>query len=104
MKFDTSEAEPNNTAATAQVLTPVHHVIKGALPIGDLDVFKFTLTAPSKVEIETYNAWSTNYVSPTATASVSSLGLQCNAITRFPICRVQPAATTGVELRLPRWR
>jgi len=80
LKFDTTETEPNNTAATAQVLTPVHQVIKGALPIGDLDVFKFTLTVASKVEIETYNAWSTNYVSPTATASVSSLGLQCNAI------------------------
>ncbi len=79
LKFDTTETEPNDTAAAAQVITPVHQIIKGSLTIGDRDVFKFTLAAPATVSIETYNAYSTNYVPDATTASVSALGLQCVA-------------------------
>jgi cysteine-rich repeat protein len=72
--FDTAETENNNDAAHAQVITPVHHIIEGSLPIGDLDVYQFTLTAPSIVEIETYTAYATNYTS----GSVSAIAhLQC---------------------------
>ncbi len=74
--FDTAETEPNNTAAAAQVITPVHHIIKGTFTAGDRDVFKFTLTAASKVEIETYNGFASAYTS----GSVSSLNLKCTSL------------------------
>jgi cysteine-rich repeat protein len=66
--FDTAETENNNDAAHAQVITPVHHIIEGSLPIGDLDVYQFTLTAPSIVEIETYTAYATSYTSGSVSA------------------------------------
>jgi cysteine-rich repeat protein len=66
--FDTAETENNNDAAHAQVLTPVHHIIEGSLPVGDLDVYQFTLTVPSVVVIETYTAYATNYTSGSVSA------------------------------------
>jgi len=76
LKFDTTETEPNDTAAAAQVITPVHHIIKGSFTAGDRDIFKFTLTVASKVEVETYNGFASSYVS----TSVSSLDLKCTTM------------------------
>ena len=55
--FDTTDTEANNTGATAQVITPAHHIIKGSLPADDIDVYQFTLTATSTVKIETYTSY-----------------------------------------------
>ena len=76
--FDTTDTENNDDAAHAQVITPVHHVIEGSLPVGDLDVYTFTLTAPSVVEIETYTSFSTHFVPASFGGSVSSLGVECH--------------------------
>ncbi|NVB77646.1 MAG: DUF4215 domain-containing protein [Kofleriaceae bacterium] len=54
LEFDVLEVEPNNT--TAQVITAANHRIKGALPANDVDLYTFTLTAPSLVELETYDS------------------------------------------------
>jgi len=75
--FDTAETEANDDAAHAQVITPQHHIISGSLPVGDLDVYKFTLAAPATVEIETYTSFSTSYVA-SSSASLSSLGVECH--------------------------
>lgn len=54
---DVAEVEPNNMAAQAQTVTPVDHRIRGSLAnAGDVDLYKFTLTQPAIVELETYNA------------------------------------------------
>ncbi|HEY6035379.1 MAG TPA: DUF4215 domain-containing protein, partial [Kofleriaceae bacterium] len=55
--FDTAETEPNDTFATAQTITPEHHVIEGSMIVGDRDAYKFTLTAPSIVSAETYTSY-----------------------------------------------
>ncbi len=62
LEFDTAEVEPNNTAVQAQVITPAHHIIKGSLTAGDADLYKFTLTAATKVEIETYDSMNPDHV------------------------------------------
>jgi hypothetical protein len=49
----TAAAEPNDTVA--KVLTAGSHIIRGTFENGDVDLYTFTLTATSKVEIETYN-------------------------------------------------
>jgi cysteine-rich repeat protein len=54
LESDLAEVEPNNT--TAQVITPVHHQIRGALTAGDADLYKFTLTTAATVEFETYDS------------------------------------------------
>ena len=79
--FDTTDTENNNDAAHAQVITSVHHIIKGSLPVGDRDVYQFTLAAPAVVEIESYTSYSTNAVS----TSVSALGLKCSVDTLIGI-------------------
>ena len=54
LEFDVAEAEPNDTIP--QVLTPVNHVVKGTLSSGtDVDLYTFTLSAPTTVTLETYN-------------------------------------------------
>jgi cysteine-rich repeat protein len=56
LEYDVLEVEPNDTPATAQVITPGSHLmIRGSLPGGDVDLYTFTLTAPSLVELETYD-------------------------------------------------
>ena len=57
LEHELAEAEPNDDAAHAQVITQTHHTIKGSLSTGtDVDLYTFTLTAPAAVEIETYDA------------------------------------------------
>jgi cysteine-rich repeat protein len=53
LEQDTTEAaEPNDT--TPQTLTAVNHIVRGTFTDGDVDLYTFTLTATSQVEIETY--------------------------------------------------
>ncbi len=53
LESDTTEAaEPNDT--TPQALTAGNHIVRGTFTNGDVDLYSFTLTATSKVEIETY--------------------------------------------------
>ncbi|MEO8548849.1 MAG: DUF4215 domain-containing protein, partial [Kofleriaceae bacterium] len=59
--FDTIDTEANSTGATAQTITPTHHIIKGSLPANDLDVYKFTLTATSTVTIESFTTYAQNH-------------------------------------------
>jgi cysteine-rich repeat protein len=47
-------AEPNNTAP--QTLTAGSHIIRGTFEVSDIDLYTFTLSATSKVEIETYSS------------------------------------------------
>ncbi|MFN0246236.1 MAG: DUF4215 domain-containing protein [Kofleriaceae bacterium] len=55
LEYDVLEAaEPNDT--TPQVIAPTDRQIRGSFLDGDIDLYQFTLTAPSTVEIETYNA------------------------------------------------
>jgi cysteine-rich repeat protein len=54
LESDLAEVEPNNT--TAQIITPVHHQIRGSLTAGDADLFRFTLTTTATVEFETYDS------------------------------------------------
>ncbi|CAN5226422.1 hypothetical protein BH11MYX1_BH11MYX1_07060 [soil metagenome] len=57
LEYDVAEAEPNDDIATAQLITSAHHLIKGSLATGaDFDLYKFVLTAPATVEIESYDA------------------------------------------------
>ena len=53
LTYDVLEVEPNDT--TPQVLTAGNHVIRGTLPVEDVDFFTFTLTAAATVQIETYD-------------------------------------------------
>jgi len=53
LEFDVAEAEPNGT--TAQVLSPGDHIIKGSFTAGEVDLYRFTLTAPATVHIEAYD-------------------------------------------------
>jgi cysteine-rich repeat protein len=54
LEQDTMEAaEPNDT--TPQTLSAGDHIIRGTFEDGDVDLYTFTLTATSKVEIETYS-------------------------------------------------
>jgi len=75
LEFDTMEAaEPNNT--TPQVLTAVNHIVKGTYEDGDVDLYTFTLTATSQVEIETYatiDGNATNYGGYGSTGSFDCL-------------------------------
>ena len=52
LEFDTLATEPNDT--TPQVLTPGNHIIKGTFSDTDVDLYSFTLTQTSTVELETY--------------------------------------------------
>jgi len=61
--FDTAEVEPNDTFATAQAISPEHHILEGAMTVGDRDAFAFTLTAPSIVSAETYTSYEQSYAS-----------------------------------------
>ena len=72
--FDTTDTEANDDFAHAQTVTPVHHIIEGSLPVGDLDVYKFTLTAASTVSVETYTTYASGY---TSTSDSSVLHLSC---------------------------
>lgn len=54
LESDTAEVEPNDV--TPQVLSAGNHIIRGALGIDDIDLFTFTITEASVVEIETYDA------------------------------------------------
>jgi len=75
LEFDTMEAaEPNNT--TPQVLTAVNHIVKGTYEDGDVDLYTFTLTATSQVEIEAYatiDGNATNYGGYGSTGSFDCL-------------------------------
>jgi cysteine-rich repeat protein len=55
LEYDIAEVEPNDDAAHAQTITPVHHVIRGSLVAGDSDLYTFTLTEATNVTIETYD-------------------------------------------------
>ena len=62
LESDVAEAEPNDT--TPQVLTAGNHIVRGLYSNGETDLYSFTLTAPSTVEIETYytiDGTATNY-------------------------------------------
>ncbi|MBL0214783.1 MAG: DUF4215 domain-containing protein [Myxococcales bacterium] len=48
----TEAAEPNDTVP--QALSAGSHIVRGSFQTGDTDLYTFTLTATSKVEIETY--------------------------------------------------
>lgn len=48
----TEAAEPNNTAP--QALSAGNHIVRGTFEDGDVDLYTFTLTETSRVEIETY--------------------------------------------------
>jgi cysteine-rich repeat protein len=55
LRWDVTEASGNNDVTwRAQILDPVDQVIEGSLPAGDLDLYTFTLTAPTAVSFETY--------------------------------------------------
>lgn len=55
LEYDVLEAaEPNDTVP--QVISPTDRQIRGSFIEDDVDLYQFTLTAPSTVEIETYNA------------------------------------------------
>jgi len=54
LEQDVTEAEPNDIEAQAQVLNPVSQIVRGSYGAGEVDLYKFTLTATAKVEIETY--------------------------------------------------
>ena len=56
---DVLEVEPNNTVPQS-IGAGNHRRVRGALPANDVDLFTFTLTEPSIVEIETYNAADTD--------------------------------------------
>jgi cysteine-rich repeat protein len=75
--FDTTDTEANNTGAAAQVITPVSHIIEGTLPIGDRDIYKVTLTAPSTLELETYTSFATNYIASSTTSPMTHF--ECNS-------------------------
>ena len=67
---DVMEAEPNDTAAQAQMLTEANHRIRGTLTSAtDVDLYKFTLTQPAIVEFETYDS------SDTSTTNYGGVGL-----------------------------
>lgn len=54
LEQDVTEAdEPNNTVS--QALSAGNHIIRGSFEDGDVDLYTFTLTETSKVEIETYS-------------------------------------------------
>jgi hypothetical protein len=54
LEQDTTEAaEPNDT--TPQALSAGSHIIRGSFQDGDTDLYTFTLTAASRVDIETYS-------------------------------------------------
>ena len=72
--FDTTDTEANDDFAHAQTVTPAHHIIEGALAVGDLDVYTFTLTAASTVSVETYTSYASSY---TSTSDSSMLHLSC---------------------------
>ena len=55
LEFDVLETEPGNNT-TPQVLTAGDHIIRGALTAGDVDLYRFTLTSPRIVHLETYDA------------------------------------------------
>jgi cysteine-rich repeat protein len=53
LESDVTEVEPNDTVA--QALAAGSHIIRGAIePAGDVDLYTFTLDAPSEVNLETY--------------------------------------------------
>jgi cysteine-rich repeat protein len=55
LRWDVTEIPGNNDVTyRAQMLDPVDQVIEGSLPAADLDLYTFTLTAPSVVSFETY--------------------------------------------------
>ena len=72
--FDTTDTENNDDKTHAQTITPAHHIIKGSLPVGDLDVYKFTLTAPSVVNLESYTTFESTY---TSTSDSTIANLEC---------------------------
>ncbi|MBL9018625.1 MAG: DUF4215 domain-containing protein [Myxococcales bacterium] len=63
LESDVAEAaEPNDTVP--QALSAGSHIVRGEWMTGDVDLYTFTLTAPMKVEIETYftiNGVTTDY-------------------------------------------
>ena len=72
--FDTTDTEANDDLAHAQTVTPAHHIIEGALAVGDREVYQFTLTAASTVSVETYTTYESGY---TSTSDSSVLHLAC---------------------------
>jgi cysteine-rich repeat protein len=56
LEYDTMENEPSNDT-TPQVITATNHIIRGTLPTEtDVDLYTFTITAPSTVQLETYDS------------------------------------------------
>lgn len=68
--FDTTDTEVNDTGVAAQVIAPVSHIIEGTLPVGDRDIYKVTLTAPSILQLESYTTFASSYV---ATSTISPI-------------------------------
>jgi cysteine-rich repeat protein len=55
LEFDVTEMEANNTTAQAQMLSAGNHRIKASFSSDtDVDMYKFTTTAPMKLELESY--------------------------------------------------
>ncbi|MFT3697631.1 MAG: DUF4215 domain-containing protein [Kofleriaceae bacterium] len=73
--FDTHEVTTNdNDGTNAQMLTPTSQWIGGSFTAGDIDVYKFTLTATATVSFETFDQYD-----PTTTSDSASAGhLFCN--------------------------
>lgn len=56
LESNTTEVEPNDDLAHAQVITPTHHIIRGSISSAtDVDIYKFTLTAATAIRFETYD-------------------------------------------------
>ncbi len=56
LESDHAEVEPNDTKPQAQMLDAASQIIRGALTMNDVDLYTFTLTAPARVDIETYDS------------------------------------------------
>ncbi len=88
LEQDVTEAiEPNNTVP--QVLAPGSHIIRGSFEDGDVDLYTFTLTATSKVEIETYSTINGN---GTDYDGVGNALFDCPAFKDDPEVGIFPAA------------
>lgn len=70
LEADVLEVEPNDAAA--QVVTAGNHILRGALPANDVDLYQFTLTTPAVVTIETYDSMD-NLTDYTGRGSITNL-------------------------------
>ncbi|MGE0396966.1 MAG: DUF4215 domain-containing protein [Kofleriaceae bacterium] len=69
---DVTEVEPNDTTPQA-IGAGNHRRVRGTLPANDVDLYTFTLTAPSIVEIETYNASDTDDTNYTGRGGIANI-------------------------------